>query len=105
MPAMLSAVQNITLDGVGQAPGTPEEDTRDGFTHGGWAGAYQDAAALEAAGEGMASTAGVLFGRRTFENFEQAWGGGSDNPFSAFLDASPKFVVSRTLTAPLSWQG
>lgn len=105
MPATLSAVQNITLDGVAQAPGTPEEDTRGGFPHGGWAGPYQDPAALEAAGEGMASTAGVLFGRRTYENFEQAWGGGSGNPFSAFLDATPKFVASRTLTAPLSWQG
>lgn len=103
MAATLSAVQNLTLDGVAQGPGTPEEDTRDGFTQGGWAGPYQDPSALEVAGEGMAQTAGVLFGRRTYENFEQAWGGGTGNPFSAFLDATPKYVASRTLSAPLSW--
>jgi len=102
--ARISVVENITLDGVAQGPGTAEEDTRGGFTAGGWAGRFVDAVAMEASQAGMADTTGILFGRRTWADFERAWGGGSGNPFSAFLDRIPKYVCSRTLHAPLSWQ-
>jgi hypothetical protein len=57
------AFTNVTLDGVMQAPGRPDEDRRDGFEHGGWATPY--AAMLEAGGS-MAEAGGLLFGRRTW---------------------------------------
>ena len=97
-------LNNVTLDGVMQAPGRPDEDTRGGFTHGGWAGPYNDPVMGREMGAGMANGAEFLFGRRTYEDFYKAWYGRTDNPFSAMFDNSPKYVVSTTLTAPLVWQ-
>ena len=94
---------NITLDGVMQAPGRPDEDRRGGFEHGGWAAAYQDSAMLEVAGKSMAQTGGILFGRRTYEDFFSVWPNRTDNPFTEVLNQTPKYVVSRTLEEPLAW--
>ena len=97
-------LENLTLDGVMQGPGRPDEDTRDGFAHGGWAGPYNDAVKGQAMGEGMSKGADLLFGRRTYEDFFAVWPKRTDNPFTPVLDAARKYVASRTLTEPLPWQ-
>ncbi|MDQ3881379.1 MAG: dihydrofolate reductase family protein [Chloroflexota bacterium] len=95
---------SVTLDGVMQAPGHPDEDRRDGFAHGGWAGPYFDEVMAQHAGEGMTRTGGFVFGRRTYENFASVWPQQGDaNPFAAVLNRLPKHVASRTLRQPLSW--
>ena len=98
------AVISLTLDGVMQAPGRPEEDRRGGFEHGGWAGAYNDPVMMQTMGKGMAEAGPLLFGRRTYEDFFAVWPGRKDNPFTAVLDNSQKYVASRTLREPLPWQ-
>jgi dihydrofolate reductase len=98
------ATISLTLDGVMQAPGRPDEDRRGGFEHGGWAGDYNDPVMMKAMGEGMAQGAALLFGRRTYEDFFAVWPGRTDNPFTEVLDNSRKYVASRTLREPLPWQ-
>jgi dihydrofolate reductase len=92
---------NLTLDGVMQAPGRPDEDTRGGFEHGGWAAPY---AAMASAGEAMSNVGAMLFGRRTYEDFYSVWPKRTDSPYSAFLDNIPKYVASTTLKEPLPWK-
>jgi dihydrofolate reductase len=94
---------SVTLDGVMQAPGRPDEDTRDGFAHGGWAVPYMDPVMARVAAEGMAQAGPLLFGRRTYEDFHGFWPGQPDNPFTEVLDASRKYVASTTLREPLPW--
>ena len=98
------AFESITLDGVMQSPGRPDEDPRGGFAHGGWAAPYASPEQMQAVGESMATTGALLLGRRTYEDFFQVWPGRTDNPFSAVLDAATKYVASRTLREPLPWQ-
>lgn len=102
--ADLVVVENVTIDGVMQAPGRPDEDTRDGFTAGGWAVPYMDPVAMEQAAKAMSTSAAMLFGRRTYLDLHGYWSARTDgNPFTAALNAAPKYVVSRTLT-DLPWQ-
>jgi dihydrofolate reductase len=98
------ATISLTLDGVMQAPGRPDEDPRDGFEHGGWALAYNDSVMMKVMGQGMAQAGPLLFGRRTYEDFFAVWPGRKDNPFTAVLDNAQKYVASRTLREPLPWQ-
>lgn len=91
---------NLSLDGVMQAPGRPGEDPRGGFEHGGWAAPY---AAMAQAGESLSNTAGLLLGRRTYEDFHAVWPQRKDSPFSAMLDQMTKYVASTTLKEPLPW--
>jgi dihydrofolate reductase len=98
------AVVSLTLDGVMQAPGRKDEDTRGGFEHGGWAGPYFDPVMMKTMGEGMAGGGPMLFGRRTYEDFYKVWPARKDNPFSKVLDEGQKYVASRTLQEPLPWQ-
>jgi dihydrofolate reductase len=98
------AIVSLTLDGVMQAPGRPDEDRRGGFEHGGWAGPYRDPVMMRTMGEGMSEGGDLLFGRRTYEDFFSVWPGRKDNPFTAVLDRSRKYVASRTLREPLPWQ-
>jgi dihydrofolate reductase len=91
----ISIVENVSLDGVVQAPGSPDEDPRGGFTHGGWFAPYPDAVLGEVMGRGMAAEGAMLFGRRTFESMQAAWAGTTDNPFGPLLDARRKYVVTR----------
>jgi len=91
---------NLTLDGVMQAPGRPDEDRRGGFEHGGWATPY---ATMEAAEESMAYTGALLLGRRTYEDFYAVWPNRTDNPFTVVLDNTQKYVASTTLEEPLPW--
>jgi dihydrofolate reductase len=95
---------NLTLDGVMQAPGRADEDTRGGFEHGGWAQPYNDPVMGAAAGESMASSGAILLGRRTYEDFYSYWPHQTDNPFTPVLDSTQKYVASTTLTEPLPWQ-
>jgi dihydrofolate reductase len=94
---------SLTLDGVMQAPGRPDEDVRGDFPYGGWATPFADPEMGRAAGESMATTGGLLFGRRTYEDFYSVWPNRTDNPFTEVLNNTPKYVASRTLKEPLPW--
>lgn len=101
-------MNHVTLDGVMQGPGRPDEDTRGGFSHGGWASrsAMPGDAAGKAMGERMAAgggLAGWLFGRRTYEDLLSYWNQQPDSPFGPLLNNAPKYVASTTLTDPLPW--
>ncbi|MCI0488545.1 MAG: dihydrofolate reductase family protein [Blastocatellia bacterium] len=98
--AKIIVFTNLTLDGVMQAPGRPDEDTRDGFKHGGWATPF---AAMQEAGGAHADVGGVLFGRWTYEGFYAFWPNQPDNPFTTFFNNIQKYVASTTLKAPLAW--
>src|SRR5258707_4994717 len=94
---------SLTLDGVMQAPGRPDEDLRGGFEHGGWALPYNDAVMGKMMAEGMAQGGALLLGRRTYEDFYAVWPNRTDNPFTAVLNTSQKYVASTTLEEPLPW--
>ncbi|MGC1211283.1 MAG: dihydrofolate reductase family protein [Micromonospora sp.] len=94
---------NISVDGVMQAPGRPDEDSRGGFTRGGWALPYQDPVLARVMGEGMARAGALLLGRRTYADFAGYWPHQRNNPFTPALDALPKYVASTTLGEPLPW--
>jgi dihydrofolate reductase len=90
----------ISLDGVVQAPGGKGEDTDGGFQHGGWSAPFFDVEAMGTAIDGvMARTDGLLFGRRTWEGMAAAWPQRAGDPFADRMNALPKYVASRTLTA------
>ena len=102
-------MNHVTLDGVMQAPGRPEEDIRGGFTQGGW-GAHLSETPDDFVGKAMGARmaaggglAGWLFGRRTYEDLLSYWNEQPDSPFGPMLKNSPKYVASRTLTEPLPW--
>jgi dihydrofolate reductase len=95
---------SLTLDGVMQAPGRPDEDERGGFKHGGWAVPYSDPVQGRVAAESMSTTGALLLGRRTYEDFYSVWPSRTDNPFTEVLNNATKFVASRTLREPLPWQ-
>lgn len=100
----LVAVDSLTLDGVMQAPGRPDEDVRGGFKHGGWALPYNDEVMNNAMGAGMANSGPMLFGRRTYEDFASVWPHmPADNPYAAVLNRAQKYVASTTLEEPLPW--
>lgn len=99
----IAVTEHLTLDGVMQAPGRPDEDTRGGFEHGGWAIPNNDEVMARVMGEGMARGGPLLFGRRTYEDFYGFWPHQKDNPFTDVLNDVEKFVASRTLTDPLPW--
>ena len=91
---------NITLDGVMQAPGRPDEDRREGFSHGGWAAPY---GAMANVGQVFGQAGALLLGRRTYLDFADVWPKRADSPFTPWLNMTPKYVVSRTLDDPLPW--
>lgn len=95
-------MNGITLDGVMQSPGRPDEDTRDGFEHGGWAVPYSDEATVAKMGERMGEDRAWLFGRRTYEQLLASWNerGG---PFKDALNDTRKFVASSNPAARLDW--
>ena len=90
----------VSLDGVSQAPGGPEEDTEGGFRHGGWSGPFFDPETMGTViGEVMARTEALLFGRRTWDGMAAAWPGRAGDPYADQMNAIKKYVVSRTLSA------
>ena len=93
----------VTLDGVMQAPGGPDEDRDSGFEHGGWSFHYWDDAMGERITESTLRADALLLGRRTYEIFAAHWPRiGSDDPVAAKLNSVPKYVASRTL-AEVTW--
>jgi len=97
--------EGVTLDGVMQAPGRADEDTRGNFQHGGWAAPYADPVLAGVAAEGTAKGADLLFGRRTCQDFASVWPSmRQPNPLTEVLNKSQKHVVSGTLRGPLPWQ-
>jgi dihydrofolate reductase len=95
---------SLTLDGVMQAPGRPDEDQRGGFDRGGWAQPYNDPVMAQVAAEGMAQEGSLLLGRRTYEDLFSFWPKQPDNPFTEALDNTRKYVASTTLAEPLPWR-
>ncbi len=100
----LIVVENVTLDGVMQAPARRDEDPRDGFQFGSWAVPYMDEVAARVAAQSMAGTGGaLLLGRRTYEDFYSVLPKRGDNPYTVKLNNTLKYVASRTLREPLPW--
>jgi len=89
----------ITLDGVMQAPGGPNEDRDGGFQHGGWLVPYFDAKFVEIMTEWTKRAGAFLLGRKTYEIFADSWPKSTDpaDEIAAALNIRPKFVASRTL--------
>jgi dihydrofolate reductase len=100
----LVVFNSLSLDGVMQAPGRPDEDTRDGFPHGGWALPYVDGVMGRVMAEGMAEGGPLLLGRRTYEDFYSYWPHQHGDPISEVMNKTQKYVASRRLTDPLPWQ-
>ena len=90
------AITHVTLDGVMQAPGGPEEDPRNGFTHGGWSMAFGDDASGQVINKIVAGEFGLLLGRRTYEIFAAYWPNHGDNPIGKAFNKATKYVVTRS---------
>ncbi|MDA3646281.1 dihydrofolate reductase family protein [Saccharopolyspora indica] len=96
-------INHVTLDGVVQGPGRADEDTRDGFTRGGWAAERGgDDAVTRAWGQRLGASSGYLLGRRTYQDVLAHWND-QGGPFRDALNNTPKYVASNTLTEPLPW--
>jgi len=95
----------MSLDGVVQAPGHPDEDRDGGFEHGGWHLPYFDDISRNWVVEGYEDAGGFLFGRRTFESLAGYWPNAAEEEqaIARPLNTLPKYVASRTLTEPLEW--
>jgi dihydrofolate reductase len=94
----------LSVDGVMQGPGSPEEDTEGGFRHGGWQTQFFDEAVLAGAQAGMAETDAYLFGRKTYQIMAAHWPTApDDDPFAGHLNRTAKYVASRTLER-VEWQ-
>ena len=100
------ASEFMSLDGVVQAPGGPQEDTSGGFRHGGWSMQYFDPDIMgQAVGEFAARCEALLQGRRTYQVSAAAWPERGGDPFADWINRAQKYVVSDTLTeADLTWK-
>lgn len=103
----LVLVEFLSVDGVVQGLGSPDEDRRGGFEHGGWGAPYAEDVHATIGLDGINATAAYLFGRRTYEKMAEFWPHQpSTNPIAAHMAAVPKFVASRTLRdEDLDWPG
>jgi dihydrofolate reductase len=95
-------MNGVTLDGVMQSPGRADEDTRDGFPHGGWAVPYGDETMVAKMGERMGEDRAFLFGRRTYEQLLASWNA-RGGPFKDALNEARKFVASSDPATTLDW--
>jgi dihydrofolate reductase len=95
-------MNGLSLDGVMQAPGCPDEDTRDGFEHGGWGVPYSDEAMVAKMGERMGDDRAFLFGRRTYEQLLASWNA-RGGPFKDALNNTHKYVASNNPATRLDW--
>ena len=93
----------LTLDGVMQAPGGPEEDSADGFSHGGWTVPHWDESMAEGMGKVMGKPFDLVLGRKTYEIFAAHWPNAPEDEGARALNDATKHVASRTLTS-LEWQ-
>ncbi len=95
-------MNQVTLDGVMQGPGRPDEDTRDGFQHGGWAVPRGDEAMVVKMGERMGGDRAFLLGRRTYEDLLASWNA-KGGPFKEALNNARKYVASSNPATRLDW--
>ena len=100
----ITVINHLTLDGVMQAPGRADEDTRGGFSRGGWAQAGNEEVMGRFMSAGLTKSAALLLGRRTYQDFAGFWPRQSGNPYTEVLNAHQKYVASRTLAEPLPWK-
>jgi dihydrofolate reductase len=99
------AITQTALDGVMQAPGGPDEDTRSGFTQGGWAMPFVDDVLMErAVGETIAGSFDMLLGRRTYKIFAAYWPNQGDHPIAKAFNRATKYVVTRSPDDLLDWK-
>ncbi len=102
----LIVTEFVTLDGVAQAPGAPDEDRDGGFAHGGWQAPVADQESGGVIFEQARRMDALLLGRRTYEIFADYWPSAPQEiPFTSLLNGVPKYVATRTLAGPLAWQG
>jgi dihydrofolate reductase len=95
-------MNTVTLDGVMQSPGRPDEDTRGGFSGGGWAAPYSDETIVAKMGERMGGDRSFLFGRRTYEDLLSSWNA-RGGPFKDALNNTRKYVASSNPATGLEW--
>ncbi|WP_434081045.1 hypothetical protein [Sanguibacter sp. Z1732] len=98
----LTVMQFVSLDGVSQGPGSPQEDPSGGFTRGGWLVPHMDASFVEQASDWLGHADALLFGRRTYEAFARDWPQITDpgDPFAARMNSLPKYVRHRPCPTP-----
>ncbi len=102
----LIVTEFLTLDGAAQAPGGTDEDRDRGFTHGGWQAPLLDEESGNALFEQAKSMDALLLGRTTYEIFADYWPTApEENRFAGLLNGVPKYIASRTLAGPLTWEG
>ena len=102
----LVVTEFMTLDGVAQAPGGPEEDPEDDFAYGGWQAPLLDAEAGGAIFDQAKGMDALLLGRRTYDIFASYWPTApAEMDFTRLLNRVPKYVATRTVKEPLSWEG
>jgi dihydrofolate reductase len=96
----LTVIEFVSLDGVSQGPGSPEEDTSDGFSQGGWLVPHMDEAFIHKAAAWLGQADALLLGRRTYDAFARDWPQitAPDDPFTVLMNSLPKYVASDTLT-------
>ena len=99
----LIAITQVTVDGVMQAPGGPEEDPRNGLTLGGWSQPFVDDALYQVILETISGEFDMLLGRRTYEIFAGYWPHQSDNTIAKAFNKATKYVVTRSLDQP-DWE-
>ncbi|HXO08817.1 MAG TPA: dihydrofolate reductase family protein [Solirubrobacteraceae bacterium] len=95
-------INHLTVDGVIQSPGRPDEDTRGEFAHGGWAKQRSDDVIATKVGERMGGDHAFLFGRQTYEELLASWNR-QGGPFKDALNNTPKYVASRSSATRLEW--
>jgi dihydrofolate reductase len=95
-------INHLTLDGVMQGPGRPDEDRRGGFERGGWAVPRSDEAMVAKTGERMGADRAFLFGRRTYEELLASWNA-QGGPFKDALNNARKYVASSSSATRLDW--
>jgi dihydrofolate reductase len=103
MMRKIIAITQVTLDGVMQAPGGPEEDPSNGFTHGGWAMPFVDDAARQVIDETITGKFDMLLGRRTYDIFAAYWPHQGDNPIAKAFNKATKYVVTHR-PGQLGWK-
>lgn len=97
------AITQVSLDGVMQAPGGPDEDPASGFAHGGWAMPFMDEPMHPAIARNFTGEFDLLLGRRTYQIFAAYWPNHDDNPIGKAFNQATKYVVTRSLDA-LDWK-
>lgn len=100
----LTLTEFVTLDGVSQGPGSPDEDTSDGFTQGGWLVPHMDEEFVQQAADWFNEADALLFGRHTYDNFSRDWPEITDpaDLFAEKMNSIQKYVASRSLVEA-SW--